>query len=224
MLAPHTSLIFGIVGANVGALVVATVLHHRYGFDQAFSELGLINSFDAAQLAVAGLIGLSTFDRYRRRARAAGEAPSTLLWGLLGAGLLVFAFDDLLSVHERVGAWATADGRTVLGTNNVDDLITLGYGAVGLTVLAFFRRELLAIRASSTLLIVGVALSAVMLVTDAFARGPLAALEFPSQVLAAAFLLLAQSVRRVELRETATAGAGMRAAVAGEARASPSRS
>ncbi len=136
----------------------------------------------------------------------------------------MFAFDDLLSVHERVGAWATADGRTVLGTNNVDDLITLGYGAVGLTVLAFFRRELLAIRASSTLLIVGVALSAVMLATDSFARGPLAALEFPSQVLAAAFLLLAQSVRRVELRETATAGAGMRAAVAGEARASPSRS
>ncbi len=203
LLEPHAKLILGVVSANVAALTVAAILHHRYRFEWAFSELGLISSLDAAQLLVAGLLGLFTFRLFWQRASrppSPDEAAGILLWGLLGAGLLVFAADDFFSVHERVGNWAIGSDRTILLTNNADDLITLSYGAAGLMVLAVFRHELFAMRASSSLLLVGVGLSGVMLATDSFARGPLTGIEFPSQVLAVAFLLLAQRVRLLEVR------------------------
>ena len=70
---------------------------------------------------------------------------------------------------------------------------------VGLGLLFAFRAELRAPRASSVLLVAGAVASAAMLFTDAFGFGPVAALEFPSQVTAVALLLSAMLVRSREL-------------------------
>ena len=144
------------------------------------------------------------------------DAAGIFLWGTVGLGLIVFAFDDFLTIHEHLGAFIAALLPVPILTNNVDDFITLSYGFAGLSLLFAFRGELPAPRASSALLIAGVAASALMLFTDAFGVGPVAALEFPSQVGAVALLLSAMLVRNRELR-TAAQPARPGVAVLGEA-------
>ncbi|MEE8422607.1 MAG: hypothetical protein V3S31_07500, partial [Dehalococcoidia bacterium] len=63
-----------------------------------------------------------------------------------------------------------------------------------------FRHELFAMRASSVLLLAGVAASVLMLGTDAYGHGVLTTLEFPSQVAAVALLMLAHLTRYIEVR------------------------
>ncbi len=86
-----------------------------------------------------------------------------------------------------------------MATNNADDIMTLMYGVAGLIVLAVFRHELFEARTSSALLIAGVLAAGLMLGTDAFAVGFIKVLEFPAQVGAVALLLLASTVRYVEV-------------------------
>ena len=67
-------------------------------------------------------------------------------------------------------------------------------------MLALFRHELFAVRASSALLVAGVAAAALMLGTDAYGHGFVRWLEFPAQVFAGALLLLAHLTRYLEVR------------------------
>ena len=193
-----------VAAVNATTLVAATVLHYLYGTSFAFSELGLMNSMDAAQLLAAGVLGLLAFRLFWRaaadRARTA-EAAGIFLWGVTGLGLIGFAFDDFLGLHERAGDWISDHvGVMPLLTNNVDDFITLGYGVVGLAVLTVFRHELFALRASSVLLAAGVVAAALMLGTDAYGHGFVKALEFPTQVAAVGLLLLAHLTRYREVQ------------------------
>ena len=119
----------------------------------------------------------------------------------MGLGLVVFGFDDFFGVHERFGGWIARNFDVPpVATNNADDIMTLMYGVIGLIVLAVFRQELFAVRASSTILIAGVLAAGVMLGTDAFGVGFIKWFEFPAQVGAVAILLLAMVVRYVEVR------------------------
>lgn len=206
LLAEHAPLIATVVLANLAVLAISTLLFFRYDVEFAYSELGLLNSVDALQLFAAGLIGLAVFRAFWRQpaARAsADEAAGSFLWGLTGLGLIFFAFDDGLGFHEWFGDWVAAHANVLpLLTNNTDDFVTLGYGAGGLLMLAIFRHELLAMRASSVLLIGGVLASGLMLASDAYGVGPLTAIERPAQVLGVALLLLAHLVRYRELTTT----------------------
>ena len=104
-------------------------------------------------------------------------------------------------MHERAGGWLASNVHVLpLFTNHADDFVTLGYGAVGLAVLALFRRELFAVRASSALLVAGVLASGLMLATDAYGHGVMTTVEFPAQVMAVTLLLLAQLIRYGEVR------------------------
>ena len=200
----HWRIVGAVLTANAAALVTAAVLHYRYGASFAFSELGLINSLDAAQLLAAGVLGVLAFRTFWRGAAqraSAADAAGIFLWGITGLGLVAFAADDFFGVHERVGGWIAAHVAVMpLLTNNVDDFITLGYGLVGLSVLALFRHELFAVRASSALLVAGVVAAALMLATDAYGHGILKGLEFPSQVTAVGLLMLAHLARYREVR------------------------
>ena len=94
-------------------------------------------------------------------------------------------------------------------------VITLGYGVVGLAVLAVFRHELLAMRASSVLLAAGVLAAAMMLGTDAYGQGVFKVFEFPFQVAAVALLLLAHLTRYLEVREGLPSASRSRARLGG---------
>ncbi len=121
-------------------------------------------------------------------------------WGLLAVGLLVLGLDDLLGLHERSGTLILAALPLVAeATNNPDDLVTLGYALAGLTLATAFRTQLRAIRASSCLLVGGVFASGAMVLSDAFPRGDLGALEFPLELGAGGLLLLAAAARWLEL-------------------------
>ena len=202
----HWRLIGSVFAVNATVLAISTVLFFRYDASWAFSEFGLFNSLNVVQLLAAGVLGILVFRTFWRGAAdraSASESAGIFLWGLTGVGLIGFAFDDFFGVHETVGDWITNHvGVMPLFTNNVDDFITLGYGVAGLAVLAVFRHELFAVRASSALLLAGVVAAAMMLGTDAYAPGVLKAFEFPSQVGAVGLLLLAHLTRYAEVRAT----------------------
>ena len=218
LLRPHAGPVAAILAFNVALLTGTTIAFQVYGVPGMFSEPGLLNGADALQLLAAGVLGVVAFRRFWARADSPSieDAAGIFLWGTVGLGLIVFAFDDFLTIHEHLGAFIAALLPVPILTNNVDDFITLSYGFAGLSLLFAFRGELLAPRASSALLIAGVAASALMLFTDAFGVGPVAALEFPSQVGAVALLLSAMLVRNRELR-TAAQPARPGVAVLGEA-------
>jgi hypothetical protein len=198
-------LVAAALAVNAAVLAVAAVLFQRYDASWALSEFGLLNSVDALQLLVAGVLGIVAFRLFWRGAAkraSSDEAAGMFLWGITGIGLIGFAFDDFFGVHEAAGAWITTHvGLMPLLTNNADDFITLGYGVVGLAVLAVFRHELFAMRASSVLLLAGVIAAGLMLGSDAYGYGILKAFEFPSQVAAVALLMLAHLTRYLEVRE-----------------------
>jgi hypothetical protein len=201
---PQWRLVAAVLALNAVTLAAAAVLHHGYDASFALSEFGLVNSLDAVQLLAAGVLGILAFRLFWRAAAgraSAAESAGIFLWGATGVGLIGFAFDDFFGLHEAAGAWITTHvGLMPLLTNNVDDFITLGYGVAGLALLAVFRHELFAVRASSALLVAGVVAAGMMLGTDAYGHGILKAFEFPSQVAAVGLLLLAHLVRYREVR------------------------
>ena len=198
-------LVAPVLAVNAAALAVAAVLFERYDASWALSEFGLLNSIDALQLLVAGVLGIVAFRAFWRGAAArasSDEAAGMFLWGITGVGLIGFAFDDFFGVREALGGWIARNLDVIpLFTNNADDFITLGYGVLGLAVLAVFRHELFATRASSVLLLGGVVAAGLMLGADAYGRGFLTTFEFPSQVAAVALLMLAHLTRYLEVRE-----------------------
>ncbi len=197
-------LVSGVLAVNATVLAVSAVLFQRYDASWALSEFGLLNSVDAVQLLIAGVLGIVAFGAFWRGAASrasSDEAAGIFLWGMTGIGMVGFAFDDFFGMHEAVGGWIARNADLIpLFTNNADDFITLGYGVAGLAVLAVFRHELFAMRASSVLLLAGVAASVLMLGTDAYGHGVLTTLEFPSQVAAVALLMLAHLTRYIEVR------------------------
>jgi phosphodiesterase/alkaline phosphatase D-like protein len=205
LLRPYGRAVAAVLALNAVVLALATYLEQVYESTFAFSEdLGLVNTFDAAQLLAAGALGLLAFHwfwEHRVREASPAEAAGIFLWALTGLGLIAFAIDDFFGLHERLGTWIADNvGVLPLLTNNADDAITLAYGVVCLAILAMFRHELFARRASSALLAAAVLPSALMLLTDAYARGPVAWFERPIQTTAVALLLLAHLVREEELR------------------------
>jgi hypothetical protein len=193
-----------VVGVNSAILALAAGLYYSRDSEFALGERGLIATLDAAELLVAGVLGILTFRLFWRGAQeraGAAERGGIFLWGASGIGLIAFAIDDFLSIHERAGAWVADNiGVLPLLTNNVDDMITLAYGLAGLLVLRLFRHEVLALRPSSAIYAAGVVAAGAMLLTDAYARGPVSGVEFPAQVTAVGLLLVAHLLRYAEVR------------------------
>lgn len=196
--------ITAVLAVNAVTLGLAAFLHLERDISWALSEFGFLNSVDAFQLMTAGVLGALSFRLFWRgpNERAEhGERAGIFLWGVVGLGLMAFAVDDFFGIHERTGGWIERNADVIPAvTNNSDDLITLMYGAIGLAVLAVFRAELFEVRASAVLLLAGVLAAGMMLGTDAFGRGFVATLEFPSQVTAVGILLLSMGVRFSEVR------------------------
>lgn len=86
---------------------------------------------------------------------------------------------------------------TVPLLNHPDDLIVLGYGVAGLSLMAVFLGELMRSRAVLALLATGVTLLVISLGVDFFVPEgtPVAGVEDPANVLGAAFLLSAYVVK-----------------------------
>ncbi len=203
-LRPFWAVITALLVLNALVLAITSYFFLAQDADWALSEFGVLNSFDAAQLLLAGALGMLAFRLFwlgpNERATH-GERAGIFLWGAIGPGLIVFGFDDFFGVHERLGGWIARNADVIpLATNNADDIMTLIYGVIGLIILAVFRHELFTIRASAVLLVVGVLASAMMLGTDAFGHGPIKPLERPSQVTAVGILLLSMGVRYIEVR------------------------
>jgi hypothetical protein len=100
-----------------------------------------------------------------------------------------------------LGGWASEQFEVLpLLTNNVDDIITLAYGLVGLVVLHVFRHEVMQRRASSALYLAAVVAAGAMLIVDAYGHSLFKLAEFPAQTGAVGlfFLAHAQRFREVE--------------------------
>ena len=110
-LKPFWAVITTLLVLNALAIAIASYLHLAQDFDWALSEFGLLNSINAAQLLLAGALGMLAFRLYwlgpHERA-AHGERAGMFLWGVVGLGLIVFAFDDFFGVHERLGGWVAS--------------------------------------------------------------------------------------------------------------------
>ena len=81
--------------------------------------------------------------------------------GIAGVGMLYLAADDYFGLHETMGdAMASRTSMIPMFTNTADDIVTVFVGVTGLTVLYMFRNEVFARRASSALMVAGVAAAA----------------------------------------------------------------
>jgi hypothetical protein len=205
-LRPHAPAIAGLLAVNLSVVAAGAVVYFSDGTRGIFDEHGVMNSLDAAQLAVAGVLGMyawTVFWRTRGDHAALDEAAGILLWGIAGAGLILLAADDFFGIHEVVGDWMAHAAMVPMFTNTADDIMTLTVAVTGLSVLYIFRHEIVAPRPSSTLLLGAVGASMLMVATDAYGFGVVRGLEFPAQVSAVGLLLLSFWTRAREVRVVA---------------------
>lgn len=221
-LRPYVWPIVAVIAIDAVALAVGAYLYVDAGQPEEtiwwFRERNAVATLDVLQLLAGGLLGLFAYRAFWRHRVDAGvkEAAGIFLWGIGGLGLIVFAVDDYVSLHERLGHYFEHGVNLLpIDLNMPDDLLVLGYAVVGLSVLFMFRMELFEERPSATLLQLAALAALVMVTTDAFATTRvLQALEFPSQTLANGLLLLAFGVRYREVMNRAqTAPTRMKATV-----------
>ena len=143
LLRPHAPLVGAVLLVNAAMLAGTAIAYQAFGVPGMLSEPGLLNSADALQLLLAGVLGVLVFRRFWARGVAPSieEGAGIFLWGAVGLGLIAFAFDDAFGIHESLGGLIEAVAPLPL-VNNVDDAITLSYGLVGLGLLFAFRAEL----------------------------------------------------------------------------------
>jgi hypothetical protein len=221
-LQPYGRLIGGVIAVDTAALLIGAYLYLTSGRTIEpgqgtfwwFGERNIMATVDAMQLLAGAFFGVAAYHLFWqvRRSPAPSEAAGIFLWGIGGLGLLLFALDDYLGVHESLGERLQSGlGLLPLPVNMPDDLLIVAYAIVGVAVLYTFRMEVFADRPSATLLQLAALASIVMVLTDAFATTlALMALEYPAQTLANGLLALAFIVRYREV-------AAFRPALAGDA-------
>jgi hypothetical protein len=206
-LRPYAWAITAVLLVNLTALGVGTYLYLEAGPPERgafwwFRERNVMATLDVAQLVIGGAAGIAAYQLFWSRSGFdSKEAAGIFLWGIGGAGLMVFAFDDYMGLHEQFGRrFENTINALPLATNMPDDLLVLSYAFLGLALLFVFRMELFEDRASATLLQAAGLASLVMVTTDAFTTARfLLALEYPAQTLASSLLLLAFVVRYLEV-------------------------
>ena len=163
-------------------------------------------AFDAIILAglVAGVTGVVAFRLFwhpRQEARPVDDAAGMFLWA--GGAVLLggMAVDYGLGIHETVFGF-TAEHLNVfpMVTNPSEHLVALTYAALALALVAAFRHELAARRASSVYLVVAVVAGALIVAQDI--SGAFAKLVPALQFGAAAFVALAFTTRLAEVAST----------------------
>jgi hypothetical protein len=204
MLRPHATVIGAVMAVNLAIITAGGIVY--FGFDNRvlFNEKNLMNTSDALQLLVAGVAGIASYRLFwtvRNSSTPLDEAAGIFFWGVAGVGMFYLAADDYFGLHERIGEGIAAHTNMIpMFTNTADDIVTVFVGVTGLTVLYLFRDEVFARRASSALLIAGVTAAAVMTLVDVWGHGAIRPLEFPAQVSASGFLMLAFTRRYFEVR------------------------
>ena len=200
----HAWLIGGVMAANLAIVAAGAIVYLAQDTRVIFNEKGVMNTSDAAQLAIAGVLGLAayvTFWKGRGAVASVQESAGIMFWGIAGVGLMFLAADDYFGLHERMGDWMAQNSYMIpMYTNTADDIITLGVGITGLSVLYIFRHELIANRNSSVLLVAGAAAAFLMVAADVYGRGIVRPLEFPAQVSASGLFFLAFLTRFREVR------------------------
>jgi len=87
-------------------------------------------------MALCALGGIVTF-------AVTGDAWRRWFWLLAGLGFAFLTFDELWSLHERIGRWLEANEVPLPpGVNHHDDLVLMAYGLAGLALCAASWREL----------------------------------------------------------------------------------
>ena len=204
MLRPHANVIGAVIAVNLAIVAAGGILYFGYDTRVLFDEKNLMNTSDALQLLTAGIAGIAAYRLFwtvRTSSTPLDEAAGIFFWGIAGVGMLYLAADDYFGLHETMGeALASRTSMIPMFTNTADDIITVFVGVTGLTVLYMFRDEVFARRASSALLVGGVAAAALMTLTDVYGHGVIRPLEFPAQVAASGLLMLAFTRRYFEVR------------------------
>jgi len=168
MPAPRRFLLW-VTAFNLGAIGLALLLSDsKRELKAHFDEGGYVTWLSAAQLF---LIGILAFDVARRRRPPPGERrffASYRLWTLAAAGFLFLGFDELKEWHEKIDAWLhhTFEKEETALSDRLDDLIVVGYGAIGIAVLFASRRELRAFRGGGRYLAAAFALALLMIALD----------------------------------------------------------
>ena len=204
-LRPHRNLVGGVLAVNVLAMSIAAIVGGLTGMlDEAFGEYGPMQTLKAAQLLLAGVAGYYIYTRFWRLPQAGQrvDAPGSFFWIISGAGLVWLGIDDYFGIHESVGdALEGGLGTTVPVLNNFDDLILLGYGIIGLTVVAIFLGELMRSRATFPLLMTGIGFLIISQAVDFFIPEgtAISGVENPTNIIGAGFILAAYLVKLREV-------------------------
>ena len=118
--------------------------------DLFFNEGGPIDGLSTILFTTAAVTAWIVFWLVR-----GSGTPAAWFWLASAGGLAFFAIDDRFQLHERFGDWMEpAFGAAPLGFRNWNDIAVLGYGAVGLVLLAAALPAILRYRQTAVFLMV----------------------------------------------------------------------
>lgn len=133
-----------------------------------FDEGGFITYWSAFQLAVVGFIsGLIFFIRNKGVKKVSLNA-APFIWAIMAAGFLFLTLDEIFLIHERTDRffhYLFQIEETNI-TDRLDDLIIGFYGIIGLSVLYYYRGELMKFKPVFALVVIGYVLLFITVVLD----------------------------------------------------------
>lgn len=165
--------VIGILGVDACAVAAAFLLSALTGKNH-FGEGRFITFLSGLQLlAVAGIAMQILRVRCRAEPGCLTRHPA-LVWGLIAAGFVFLAADEVLKIHEGLDELIhdLFDLEETGLTDRIDDLIVGLYGVIGLGVLFAHRRELLLHRVAVPWLVTGFVFMFAMVALDALTNRP----------------------------------------------------
>ncbi|MGE0057446.1 MAG: hypothetical protein AB7T32_05640 [Dehalococcoidia bacterium] len=154
------------------------------------------------QAIAAGVLGLFAFRSYWKRSDATADldqASGIFLWGSFAVVLIGIGVDYGLGIHEAVFGFSAAHFNVLpVLTDPSEKLIILGYATIAGPAFLVLRHELASTRASSTWLVVAMAIGALVIAAGASDR--IEGIQVYAQALTGAALMLAFASRLAETK------------------------
>jgi hypothetical protein len=159
-LTAHGAMMLAIVGLN-SLLLAWAIADEGGGGERWFAQRGVLHTAGVAQAMLGSAVAGAAFGGFWRvSSQTRPDAAGIFLWAGAALWVTVLALDDFVGIHAALGDFL---GEYVPGAGElVDGLAVFLYGVSAVCGLYLFRHEVLAVRASSTLLIVGLAALAVV--------------------------------------------------------------
>ncbi|MBE9063541.1 hypothetical protein [cf. Phormidesmis sp. LEGE 11477] len=141
---PTKVLFYRVLALNLLAIALVILISYPFGqVEQQFKDGGFIDIFSGIQLFVIAYYAYRAFKARSAAFRSPWRSPGAI-WGIISAGFVFLALDELATIHEGLDKLIhiVLNLQETGMSDRIDDLIVGLYGVIAIALLVVYRKEL----------------------------------------------------------------------------------